>query len=59
MTDNDIETIEELIRKKELGGLPGTKVKLSPKSPSPNRSRSIEGGVSNALDNKLIDVNLK
>ena len=35
----DFAKIEELIRRKELGGLPGTKVKTSPKGLSPERLR--------------------
>ena len=54
----DFEKIEELIRRKELGGLPGTKVKNSPKGLSPERLRSFNE-LDNGLDSKNIDISLK
>ena len=54
----DFEKIEELIRRKELGGLPGTKVKTSPKGLSPERLRDFNS-LDNGLDSKNIDISLK
>ena len=48
----DYELIEDLIRRKETGGLPGTNVKVSPKGQSPDRMRTIAAGLENGLDNK-------
>ena len=40
--DQDFQVMGELIRLKELGGMPGTNVRVSSKSVSPDRSRSVE-----------------
>ena len=45
----DYEAIEDLIRRKEVGGKPGTNVKLSPKGPVQDRQRSLMAGLEQAL----------
>ena len=55
----DYTLIEQLIRTKELGGLPGTNVKASPKGLSPERARSVASAHENSLDKKYVDISLK
>ena len=45
----DYEAIEDLIRRKEVGGLPGTNVKHSPKGPVQDRPRSIVASLEQTL----------
>ena len=59
MEGQDYEQVEDLIRRKETGGLPGTNVKVSPKGQSPERMRTIAAGMENDLDKKYIDISLK
>ena len=58
ITNKDFQSIEELIRKKEVGGKPGTNVKLSPKGPPPDRARSVLYGLDQSAE-KPIEISLK